>query len=106
MLVDDELLRSGGDESHRAGEHAHDGAEQLTRAPLTAGMFGDFTAADRFHDAISSAHTQHVDALRSHHVTLMDVGDRSLHAAYGFAETENTNAKALGNVLDRPSTEP
>ncbi len=98
MLVDAEMLHSGGDESHRAGEHAHDGAGQLSRVPLTAGMFGDFAAADTFHDAISSAHTRHVNALQTHHGTLEKVGDKARRAAYGFADTEDTNAKALRDV--------
>ncbi len=98
MLVNIEMLHSGGDESYRAGEHAHQGAGQLSRAPLAAGMFGDFAAADAFHDAISSAHTQHVNALQTHHATLKDVGDKTHHAAYGFAQTEDTNAKVLRDV--------
>lgn len=98
MFVDTGLLRMGGNESHRAGEHAQEGAGQLARAPLAAGMFGDFAAADDFHEAISSAHAQHVNALQSHHETLNDVGAKTHRAAYEFDAMEDHNTKVLRDV--------
>ena len=98
MLVDTGLLRTGGDESRRAGEYALEGADQLSRAPLATGMFGDFAAADAFHDAISAAHAQHISALQGHHETLNDVGAKSHHAAYAFDATEEHNTKVLRDV--------
>lgn len=98
MFVDTGLLRTGGNESRRAAEHAQEGAGQLARAPLAPGMFGDFAAAHEFHHAISSAHAQHVDALQSHHDTLDDVGAKTHLAANGFDAMEDHNAKVLRDV--------
>ncbi|KAA3425689.1 DUF2563 family protein, partial [Mycobacterium tuberculosis] len=52
MFVDVGLLHSGANESHYAGEHAHGGADQLSRGPLLSGMFGTFPVAQTFHDAV------------------------------------------------------
>ncbi|WP_420891359.1 DUF2563 family protein [Mycobacterium riyadhense] len=53
MLVDTGLLRSGARESHHAGGHAHDGVSRLARGPQVPTMFGDFAAAEAFHDAVT-----------------------------------------------------
>ena len=46
MFVDTGLLHSGANESHRAGGHAQEGADRLSRGPLMSGMFGEFAAAE------------------------------------------------------------
>lgn len=48
MFVDVGLLHSGANESHYAGEHAHGGADQLSRGPLLSGMFGTFPSPRLF----------------------------------------------------------
>ncbi|OJZ64759.1 hypothetical protein BRW65_28695 [Mycobacterium paraffinicum] len=101
MFVDTELLHSGGNESHRAGGHAQEGADQLARGPLASGMFGDFAAADAFHSAVTAAHTQHVKNLQGHQQTLTDVGSKAHHAAKGFTSMDQQNASDLEAV--RPS---
>lgn len=101
MFVDTALLHSGGNESHRAGGHAQEGADQLARGPLASGMFGDFAAADAFHEAVTTAHTQHVQNLRGHKQTLTDVGAKAHYAAKGFTSMDQQNAGELKAV--RPS---
>ena len=103
MFVDTELLHSGGNESHRAGGHAQDGADNLARGPLVSGMFGDFAAADAFHEAVTAAHAQHVKNLQAHQETLTAVGSKAHHAAKGFTTMDTHNAAELRAV--RPSSD-
>ncbi len=58
MFVDPKTLHSGGDQSHRAGDHAQEAAGHLSRAFLPSGMFGEFSAAEDFHGAVTAAHAQ------------------------------------------------
>jgi uncharacterized protein DUF2563 len=102
MFVDPELLHAGGDQSHRAGGHAQDGADHLARGPLASGMFGDFAAADTFHQAVTTAHAQHVKNLQAHQETLTSVGSKAHVAAKGFKEMDTRNAAELRAV--RPSS--
>lgn len=101
MFVDTALLHSGGNESHRAGGHAQEGADQLARGPLASGMFGDFAAADAFHEAVTTAHSQHVQNLQGHRETLTDVGAKAHVAARGFMSMDQQNEGELKAV--RPS---
>ncbi|ORV62745.1 hypothetical protein AWC03_06250 [Mycobacterium europaeum] len=95
MFVDTALLHSGGNESHRAGGHAQEGADQLARGPLASGMFGDFAAADSFHEAVTAAHTQHVQNLQGHKQTLTDVGAKAHVAAKRFTSMDQQNASEM-----------
>ena len=101
MFVDTGLLHSGGNESHRAGGHAQDGANQLSRGPLMSGMFGEFAAAEAFHGAVTSAHTQHVKNLQGHQETLTQLGRKAHFAATEFTHMDERNAADLRAV--RPS---
>ncbi|OSC39528.1 DUF2563 family protein [Mycobacterium decipiens] len=98
MFVSTGLLRAGASESHRAGGHAQDGADQLSRGPLLSGMFGDFAAAETFHDAVGSTHTQHVRSLQAHQEALTALGGKAHYAATGFTDMDNHNAANLGAV--------
>jgi hypothetical protein len=94
MFVDTALLRSGANESYRASEHAQLGADRLSRGPLTSGMFGEFAAAEEFHDAVRAAHTQHVKTLQAHQEALTTVGSNAHLAADGFTAMDARNAAA------------
>ena len=98
MFIDTESLHSGADESHRAGGFAQDGAKRLCRGPLMVGMFGDFAAAEDFHEAVSSAHAEHVRNLRAHQEVLTSVGSKARLAASGFTEMDRRNADELRSV--------
>lgn len=98
MFVDTDLLHSGGNESHRAGGHAQEGADQLARGSLASGMFGDFAAADSFHEAVTTAHTQHVQNLQGHKETLTGVGAKAHYAARGFTSMDEHNAGEMREV--------
>lgn len=104
MFVDTDLLHSGGNQSHRAGGHAQDGADQLAGGTVASGMFGDFAAADAFHSAVSAAHGQHVKALQGHSETLTGVGTKAHHAANGFTNMDKNNATEMQAL--RPSPGP
>ncbi|WP_421843298.1 DUF2563 family protein [Mycobacterium sp.] len=98
MFVDAELLHSGADESHRAGEYAQDGADRLSRGPLVTGMFGDFAAAQVFHDAVIETHAAHVRGLRDHRQELTALAGKVHFAAVEFTEMDRGNAVELGVV--------
>jgi hypothetical protein len=98
MFVDTDLLHSGANVSHRAGGHAQDGADQLSRGPLLSGMFGGFPAAETFHDAVSAAHAQHVKNLQTHQQTLTDLGRKAHFAANGFTDVDDRNAAKMRAV--------
>lgn len=98
MFVDTGLLHSGGSESHRAGGHAQDGADRLSRGPLMSEMFGDFSAADAFHDAVSIAHGKHVKNLQAHGETLASIGGKAHKAAVGFTDMEAHNTAEIRAV--------
>jgi len=104
MFVDTELLHSGGNQSHRAGGHAQEGADHLAEGTVASGMFGDFTAADTFHNAVTAAHGQHVKNLRGHGETLTGVGTKAHHAANGFTNMDRHNAAEMQAL--RPSSSP
>ncbi|KKC03014.1 DUF2563 family protein [Mycobacterium nebraskense] len=98
MFVDTALLHSGGNESHRAGGHAQEGADQLAGGPLASGMFGDFAAADAFHQVVTAAQTHHVQNLQGHQQTLTDVGAKAHYAAKGFTSMDQHNAGEMQAV--------
>jgi hypothetical protein len=102
MFVDTALLHSGGNDSHRAGGHAQEGADQLARGPLASGMFGDFAEADLFHEAVTAAHTRHVENLQGHTQTLTDVGSKAHYAARGFTSMDQHNAGEMEAVRPGP----
>jgi len=95
MFVDTELLHSGAGESHRAGTHAQDAADHLSRGPLLSGMFGGFAAAEAFHDAVSVAHAKHVKTLQAQQETLTAIGGQAQRAAAEFTDMEQHNAAKL-----------
>ncbi|BBY39835.1 hypothetical protein MMAN_39690 [Mycobacterium mantenii] len=102
MFVDTELLHSGGNQSHRAGGHAQEGADQLAGGTVASGMFGDFDAANAFHSAVAAAHGQHVKTLQGHSETLTGVGTKAHHAATGFTNMDSHNAAEMQAL--RPSS--
>lgn len=104
MFVDTGRLHSGADQSHRAAGYAHDGADQLSRGALSSGMFGDFAAAEVYHEAVSSTHAWHVDRLQAHYQTLTAVGHKAHQAAAEFTEMDELNAAKLAAVQCNSNT--
>ncbi|MBW0012427.1 DUF2563 family protein [Mycobacterium sp.] len=98
MFVDMDMLHSGVDESHRAGGHAQDAADQLARGPLLSEMFGGFPAAETFHEAVSSARAHHVKSLESHRRTLTELGRKARFAADEFTNMDDRNAAEMRAV--------
>ena len=95
MFVDAALLRSGGRSSHRAGVHAQQAADHLSSGSLPPQMFGDFAAAEAFHDATVSVQGRHVQALLGHAVTLAGIGSNAHLAAAAFTDTDESNATSV-----------
>ena len=98
MFVDTSSLRSGANQSHRAGGDAQDAADHLSRGPLLSGMFGEFAAAESFHDAVAAARAYHVKTLQAHQETVTTVGVNAHLAANTFTDTEDCNAAKLQAV--------
>jgi uncharacterized protein DUF2563 len=69
-----------------------------------SGMFGDFSAAEEFHEAVTVAHGKHVKGLQAHRETLTAVGGQAHKAASAFTEMEEHNAAELRAV--RPDSPP
>ena len=98
MFVDTGLLHSGANEAQRAGGHAQDGADQLSRGPLLSGMFGQFPSAEYFHDAVTSARAQHMKNLQVHQEALTALGRKAHYAAAEFTDMDERNAAKLRAV--------
>jgi hypothetical protein len=98
MFVDMGLLHSGGSQTHRAGDHAQEGADRLSRGPVMSGMFGDFAAADAFHNAMSVAHGKHVKNLQAHRESLNSIGGKAHTAATAFTTMEEHNTAEVRAV--------
>jgi len=98
MFVDTRLLHSGSDQSYQAGAHAHAGAARLSQGPLPPGMFGDFGAADVFHEAINSSRARHVKVLQDHQNSLIALGDKAYRAAREFTDMDESNSTQLRMV--------
>ena len=104
MFVDIGLLHSGGNQSHRAGGVARDGADQLSRGPLPSGMFGGFPAAEAFHEAVGAAQVKHVRMLQGHQEALTAIGGKAHQAAAGFTDMDETGAAKLRAVRCNSAT--
>ena len=63
-----------------------------------SGMFGDFDAAEEFHEAVSVAHGKHVKSLQAHGEKLIDIGGKAYKAAAGFTDMEAHNSADLRAV--------
>jgi Protein of unknown function (DUF2563) len=95
MRVKTDGLHSGAAHSDTAGEHAQDSATHLSGGPLGAGMFGDFAAADSFHETMSAAHAHHIATAEAHHKVLNNVGNRARGVANAFTTMDRNNAAEL-----------
>jgi hypothetical protein len=95
MRVKIDGLHSGAAHSDTAGEHAQDSFKHLSGGQLGAGMFGDFAAADSFHETMSAAHAHHVATAEAHHKVLNSVGNRARVVANAFTTMDRNNAAEL-----------
>ncbi len=95
MRVKVDGLHAGATHSDNAAEHAHDSSRHLSVGQLGAGMFGDFAAADSFHETMSAAHAHHVATAEAHHKVLNGVGDRARVVANAFTTMDNNSAAEL-----------
>ncbi|WP_375487210.1 DUF2563 family protein [uncultured Mycobacterium sp.] len=98
MFVDSGMLHSWPSESHRAGGHPYDGANDLGRVSLSAKIFCAFDPAGAFQERVSAAHACHVLTLQGRREILGNVDSEANHAAALFTEMESHNAKALRDV--------
>ena len=92
MFVDIEALHMAGNDARRAGGHAHDGGDRLSRGSLLADMFGDFSAAEAVSDRLSSVYAAHVRGLHAHGEVLTGLGGKAYRAAAEFVDMDYRNA--------------
>ncbi|MEB3030383.1 DUF2563 family protein [[Mycobacterium] nativiensis] len=104
MFVDPAMLKDGAAHSHSAADHARAGAASLDQTAVTAGIFGSFGAADVFHQAISTCHTEHITTLTDHRRILTDVGGKAHYAAREFTGMDQHNAAELHAVRCNSAT--
>lgn len=98
MFVDPAMLTAGATHSHNAADQAQSGAASLDQNTVAEGIFGAFSAADVYHRAISTSHTEHLNTLNGHHRTLSGVADKAHHARRAFVEMDQSNASELHSV--------
>ncbi|MCV7230243.1 DUF2563 family protein [Mycolicibacterium komossense] len=91
-------MRTGANTTFKAADHANDGAGYLRRASVNSGIFGDFDAAQEFHDAVTDAHSRHTEMLNKHSEILDQLGNNAHNAASEFAEMDADNGKRLHDV--------
>jgi hypothetical protein len=100
MWVEPELLSSGGDVARGAGERLRGGAATLSSASIGSTIFGDFPAAQSFHQRLSSHRDNQVSRMDDNHRRLTDVGSKARAASGRFSATEEANRSAVDNVTD------
>jgi hypothetical protein len=61
-------------------------------------MFGDFPAADDFHDIVSAAHAHHAKTLQAYQETLTGIGRKAHRAATEFVDMDERTAAELRAV--------
>ena len=98
MFVDPAMQRSGATDTHGPSAHAQAGAARLGQTVVAAGIFRGFGAADVFHGALSTAHTEHITTHTGHRRTLDGAGVKSHRAALVFAGMDQHNAAQLRAV--------
>lgn len=76
-----------------------EGADQLSRAVVPTGIFGDFAAAESYSAAVGEAHSNHIQRLRDHETRLGVLGAKAHKTASVFVDMEERNAEALRSVL-------
>ncbi|MBU8825412.1 DUF2563 family protein [Mycolicibacterium goodii] len=104
MFVDSALLRCGAEFSRSAAATAQDGADQFSRTPLPAKIFGDFDEADHFHQTLTQAHEAHAAAMQQHGDTLNELSSKADTAASIFDREDEERAVAL-HAARLPSTD-
>jgi Protein of unknown function (DUF2563) len=98
MFVDSAMLRSGGSEAQRAGEHTQQAAEHLSTGSLPPQMFGDFAAAEALHEATGSTQAHHLRVMLGNGETLAAVGHNAHLAATEFTGIDENNATSVRAV--------
>jgi hypothetical protein len=103
VFVDVDEMRVGANASYNASALAGGGKHNLSRANVSAGMFGTFVIADSFLSGIRGARDQHMSRLGGHETRLADLGDNAHVAASSFVDMEARNKAALKAVAWPPT---
>ena len=99
MQLDVGAMRTGADRSYNAARLAMEGADQLSRASVSAGIFGGFVAAQSFCDALGEARSNHIERLLDHENRLGVLGDKAHKTASVFVDMQERNTQALRSLL-------
>lgn len=95
MIVDAELLRMGAAFSDSAGAIAKRGADQLAATSISAGVFGDFEAADNFLGALRQTHEARLTSMQAHHRGLSALAEKANLGAKSFSDQDDASESGL-----------
>lgn len=95
MFVDPLLLRCGADFSHSAGDIIQRGAETFESVPVSAGIFGDFDAAENFQQALGRARDTCATTMRADRAKFDILAENANSAAAIFVREDETSATGL-----------
>lgn len=100
MRVDPDELHAGANRLYDAAWLAQEGADRLSQATASSGVFGSFAAAESFHAEMNTAHSDHIRRLVDHQRQLGTLGDKTHKTAAVFSDMEARNRRALQEVLE------
>lgn len=100
-----DLLRSGSDSSSFAGSAAQKAASRLSDAVLPQGIFGEFAAAEGFHNAALNARDNHLQRSQDHHARLTDIASKGHIGAGVLTDTDSGAAQAIATAGDHLNAE-
>jgi hypothetical protein len=98
MFVDPAEMRCGANLSYNASSIVKSSKDKFSRTGLPSGIFGTFTEADHFHEALGVAHSDHVERMKDHETRLGALGDKAHKAASAFADMDHHNAEIVRAV--------
>jgi hypothetical protein len=101
MFVDVDLLRMGAQFSTSAGHIARNGASVFASAAWSPGVFGDFEAAQQFHQQVAQIHADHYVGMKRHSANLDALAEKVEFAASAFVSTDGETASGIEAASQR-----
>jgi hypothetical protein len=95
VFIDTDLLRMGAAFSDSAGTLVQRGAHEFGAAQPRAGIFGDFTVAEQFHQSLSQTQALHVRNMQKHYTVLTELAGKANGAAAIFRSQDTESAATI-----------
>lgn len=95
MFIDTDLLRMGAAFSDSAGTLVQRGANEFGAAQPRGGIFGDFAAAEQFHQALSQTQDRHARNMQGHYTALTTLAGKANDAAVTFVSKDTESAATI-----------